>query len=276
MWFIYFLDAIGLVGIAVLFFASIIGSIFLFKYLIDRNGARIQAEHRHTGISTKKYYSVDLDKYSGLFRNIGLTISLAVCLAAFEFPSFEEQKLIDLGTVEAAPEEQIEIPPTQQNTPPPPPQIKAPQIVEVKNEEEIKQEVQINMDMEMDQETVIEEVEKTTVEAPKEEVVDEIFEIVEEGAEPIGGMSAFLKWVAENIKYPAQARRMNIEGKVVVQFVVDKDGSLTDIKVLRGIGGGCDEEAVRVLQKAAKWKPGKQRGKPVKQRMSLPISFKLQ
>jgi protein TonB len=274
MGFIYFLDAIGLAGITVLFFGSIIGSIFLFRYLIDKNGAKLEQEHRHTGISTKKYYSVDLDKYSSLFRNIGLSITLAVCLAAFEFPTFEDQQLIDLGTVESVAEEQIEIPPTQQNTPPPP-QIKAPQIVEVKNEEEIKEEVKIEMDMEMSEETVVEEIEQT-VEAPKEEVVDEIFEIVEEGASPAGGMTAFLKWVGENMKYPAQARRMGIEGKVFVQFVVDKDGSLTDIKVLRGIGGGCDEEAVRVLQKAAKWTPGKQRGKSVKQRMSLPITFRLQ
>jgi protein TonB len=199
---------------------------------------------------------------------------LAACLAAFEFPTFEEQQLINLGTVESSAEEQIEIPPTQQNTPPPP-QIKAPQIVEVKNEEEIKEEVKIEMDMEMDEESVVEEIEQTS-EAPQEEVVDEIFEIVEEGAAPTGGMTAFLKWVGENMKYPAQARRMGIEGKVFVQFVVDKDGSLKDIKVLRGIGGGCDEEAIKVLQKAAKWTPGKQRGKAVKQRMSLPITFKLQ
>ena len=68
---------------------------------------------------------------------------------------------------------------------------------------------------------------------------------------------------------------MNIEGKVYVQFVVDKDGTLTDVKALKGIGAGCDEEAVRVIQEAPKWKPGKQRGRPVKVRMVLPIIFKL-
>jgi protein TonB len=68
---------------------------------------------------------------------------------------------------------------------------------------------------------------------------------------------------------------MGVEGKVFVQFVVDKDGTLTDIKAVKGIGAGCDEEAVRVLKAAPKWKPGKQRGRPVKVRMILPITFKL-
>jgi protein TonB len=77
------------------------------------------------------------------------------------------------------------------------------------------------------------------------------------------------------MKYPAQARRMGIEGKVFVEFVVDKDGTLTEVKTVKGIGAGCDEEAVRVIQSAPKWKPGKQRGRPVKVRMILPIIFKL-
>lgn len=77
------------------------------------------------------------------------------------------------------------------------------------------------------------------------------------------------------MKYQNQARRMGIEGRVFVQFVVDKDGQLTEIKAVKGIGAGCDEEAVRVLKSAPKWKPGKQRGRPVKVRMILPITFKL-
>jgi len=68
---------------------------------------------------------------------------------------------------------------------------------------------------------------------------------------------------------------MGIEGKVFVEFVIEKDGSITDVKAIKGIGAGCDEEAVRILQSAPNWKPGKQRGKPVRQKMVLPISFKL-
>jgi periplasmic protein TonB len=98
---------------------------------------------------------------------------------------------------------------------------------------------------------------------------------VEESAAPKGGMAAFYKYVSEKMKYPAQARRMGTEGRVFVEFIVGKDGSISDVRAVRGIGGGCDEEAVRVLQSAPSWTPGKQRGKPVKQKMVIPIIFKL-
>ncbi|HEX6890078.1 MAG TPA: energy transducer TonB, partial [Chryseolinea sp.] len=104
---------------------------------------------------------------------------------------------------------------------------------------------------------------------------DQIFLVVEETAAPTGGMPAFYEYVGKKLKYPAQARRMGIEGKVFVEFVIERDGTITDVKAIKGIGAGCDEEAVRVLQSAPKWKPGKQRGKPVRQRMVLPIAFKL-
>lgn len=100
-------------------------------------------------------------------------------------------------------------------------------------------------------------------------------DIVEETAVPLGGFAAFYKEVANRMKYPAQARRMQIEGKVFVEFVINRDGSITEVKVLKGIGGGCDEEAVRVLETSPRWKPGKQRGLPVRQRMVLPIIFHL-
>jgi protein TonB len=109
----------------------------------------------------------------------------------------------------------------------------------------------------------------------EEEEVEEVFTIVEEGAEPVGGYEEFYKYIKKALKYPSQARRMGVEGKVYVQFVVDKDGSLNEIKVIKGIGAGCDEEASRVIQEAAKWKAGKQRGRAVKQRIVMPISFKL-
>lgn len=107
------------------------------------------------------------------------------------------------------------------------------------------------------------------------EEVEEIFTIVEVGAEPIGGYSAFYDFLNQNLKYPSQARRMGIEGKVYVQFLVDKDGTLTEIKVVKGIGGGCDEEAARLIGISPKWKAGKQRGKAVKQRIVIQIAFKL-
>ena len=106
--------------------------------------------------------------------------------------------------------------------------------------------------------------------------MDVIHDIVESMPSFEGGITEFYKFVGNNLKYPAQARRMGIEGKVFVHFIIDKDGSLSDIKVVRGIGAGCDEEVVRIVQKSPKWNPGKQRGRPVRVRMMLPITFKLQ
>ena len=110
---------------------------------------------------------------------------------------------------------------------------------------------------------------------PEEEVAETIFTIVEDPASPVGGNEAFYRFIYDNIKYPTQARRMGIEGKVFVQFVVEKDGTLTDVQAVKGIGAGCDEEAVRVVKAHPKWNPGKQRGQPVKQRIIIPITFKL-
>ncbi len=268
------LDTIGAIGVGIIFFGLIIGLTQLFRFIINKSGEKAIAEGTNdTNLLVKKYPSVDVNKYKGLLANIGLALSLLIVLAAFEFPDFEEQTLVDLGTLDADIEEQIEIPPTEQK-PPPPPKLQQPEIVEVPDEEEIEDEIEIELDVEIDEETVVEEV--ILDEAPEEEeVVDEIFEIVEENATPDGGMPAFLGWVAKNMKYPTQARRMGVEGKVYVQFIVDKDGSLTDVKVVRGIGAGCDEEAVRVIKTSKKWKPGKQRGRAVRQRMILPINFKL-
>lgn len=102
-----------------------------------------------------------------------------------------------------------------------------------------------------------------------------IFDIVEEMPQYPGGDSARIKFLNENLKYPEEAREQKIEGKVFVTFVVEKDGSITGVKILRGIGGGCDEETIRVIESMPKWEPGKQRGKKVRVRFNMPIIFKL-
>jgi protein TonB len=147
----------------------------------------------------------------------------------------------------------------------------------VPDDEEIKQEL-INLDSEITDLTVIAPpappMEVAAAPAEPEES-NEPFIVVENPPLPEGGFEGFGKYLQKNLKYPEQARRMNVEGKVFVQFIIDKDGSPTDITVLKGIGSGCDEEAVRVIKNMPKWTPGKQRGKPVRVRMSLPIVFKL-
>ena len=104
----------------------------------------------------------------------------------------------------------------------------------------------------------------------------EIVCLVEDGPEFPGGAEALYKYLVENIKYPEQAKNDGIQGRVYVTFVVEKDGSITGAKVLRGIGSGCDEEALRVVEAMPKWTPGKQLGEPVRVQFNLPIVFKLQ
>ena len=91
-----------------------------------------------------------------------------------------------------------------------------------------------------------------------------------------GGSAKLMEYIQKNIKYPMMARESDIQGRVFVNFVVEPDGSISNVAVLRGIGGGCDEEAVRVVNSMPKWKPGKQRGSAVRCAYTVPIIFKLQ
>lgn len=223
-------------------------------------------------MEAKKTEKADLEKKSTFFFSIGLVVTMVLVIMAFENKQYDESLAALVGKNTNTFEEMLEVPPTDL-PPPPPPQIQAPVIIEVPDEEKIEEEIDVKFDVEASEETKIQEVIVVAEEAKEE--VDEIFTIVEEPASPKGGMPAFYKYVGEKVKYPAQARRMGIEGKVFVEFVIGKDGSISEVRAVKGIGAGCDEEAVRIVQSAPSWTPGKQRGKAVKQRMVLPITFKL-
>lgn len=125
-------------------------------------------------------------------------------------------------------------------------------------------------------------VQKHSIEQPtqpiEETIVpdDSIYNIVEVMAEYPGGFEKMAEFLGKNIVYPEEAKEKNIQGTVLVSFVVEKNGKITDAKVVRSIGGGCDEEALRVVNAMPKWKPGKQNGKNVRVQFALPIKFKLQ
>ena len=102
-----------------------------------------------------------------------------------------------------------------------------------------------------------------------------IFTSVEQAPGFPGGDAKFIAYLSKSIRYPAIARENNVQGRVILTFVVERDGSLTDIKVVRGIGSGCDEEAVRALKASPHWKPGIQNGKPVRVQYSVPVAFAL-
>jgi protein TonB len=117
-----------------------------------------------------------------------------------------------------------------------------------------------------------EEVKIVAIEKPVEE---EIFTAVEQNPEFPGGQSAMYKFLGDNIKYPAAAQRANVSGRVFVKFVVEKDGSIGNVEVLKGIGFGCDEEAIRVIKSMPKWNPGRQNGKNVRVFYNMPVVYKL-
>ena len=104
---------------------------------------------------------------------------------------------------------------------------------------------------------------------------DTVYQIVEKMPQYTGGESALMKYVSENIKYPEKAKEDGIQGRVFISFVIEKDGSVSNVKVVRGIGGGCDEEAARVIAGMPKWQPGMQKGKPVRVNYMMPVFFKL-
>lgn len=225
-------------------------------------------------IEIKKNPKVDLNSKRGLIFSISMVITLSLVLYAFEWKQYDKSVVELTSRQTNVFETMIEVPST---VIPPPPEIivQQPQLVAVPDEEEVEEDIKFIFDVEVTEETKVEEYKP--IEMPKvvEEEADQIFVIVEENAKPKGGLSEFYQFVSSNIKYPAQARRLNVEGRVYVEFIVGKDGKISDAIAVKGIGAGCDEEAVRIIMAAPSWNPAKQRGKPVRQRMVLPITFKL-
>ena len=204
-------------------------------------------------------------------------MALAVLLCAF---NWKTNSKVEEGFVTVADEpvdEEI-IPITQQMMKPPPPPPPAPKLTDL---------IEI-VDQELD---IDEELEIQDAEADVENRTDysydydgagydegdygeeDVFQVVEDMPTFPGDIN---KWLGKNVKYPVIAQENNIQGRVTVQFVIEKDGSITDVKVLRGVDPSLDKEAVRVVKSMPKWKPGKQRGKPVRVSYTVPINFRLQ
>lgn len=225
-------------------------------------------------MEAKKTPKADLEKKRGLFVQIGLIVALAAMLVAFEWRTYDARQLDLAGRqAEAIEEEMIEI--TQQNKPPPPPA--PPPTTTLINivQDNVEIEDDFMIDAEANQLTEIPTYVPPAVTEEEEVAEAEIFTVVEDQPTFPGGDEARIRFLTNNIKYPQMARESSIQGTVYVTFVVERDGSVTDVRVLRGIGGGCDEEAIRVIKAMPKWVPGKQRGKPVRVQFNMPIKFTL-
>lgn len=225
-------------------------------------------------MEAKKSPKADLESKRSFFVQIGLIVSLAAMLVAFEWKTYDVEQIdVAARQVETVEEEMVEI--TQQNKPPPPPAPPAQTtLIHI-----VTDDVQVDDDLIIDAEatelTVIEAYTPPAVVEEEEVAEAEIFTVVEESPSFPGGDVARIKFLQENIVYPQMARESGIQGTVYVTFVVERNGNVTDVRVLRGIGGGCDEEAVRVIKAMPKWNPGKQRGKPVRVQFNMPIKFTL-
>ena len=224
----------------------------------------------------KKSPKADLEgkKTSNLL--IGAIMVLAVLFVGFEWSEREKKVTTDSGIQDVEFEEEI-IPITEQEQPqqaPPPPQ--APPAEEVLNIIENDSQVEESTIQVSDDTQAAVEVKYTPVEVEEEEVDEQqIFQVVEENPEFPGGMKECMKFLNNNIKYPQISQENGVQGRVIVQFVVNADGSIVDPVVVRGVDPYLDKEALRVIKLMPKWKPGKQRGKAVRVRYTQPVLFRL-
>ena len=226
-------------------------------------------------MQVKKSENASLEKDKLVYVLMGLVFTLSLVFVALEWTEKEVTKY-EVTDTEFLFEEEVEIQQTSQETPPPPPPP-AVQEVEVLNvvEDNVETEsIEVNTEDDKAEEVVI----AAPVEAPVEEEEEEvIFVVVEKMPEFPGGQQALFKYLSENVKYPVIAQENGIQGRVICQFVVNKDGSIVDVEVVRSGGDpSLDKEAIRVIKSMPKWKPGKQRGKPVRVKFTVPVSFKLQ
>lgn len=225
----------------------------------------------------KKSEKASLEKDKLVYALMGLVFVLSLCYVAMEWTQKEVTTYDEPEEIEAFQDEEMEdIQQTQQDTPPPPPPPAA-QEVEVLNVVEDNVETEsIEVISEDNPEDIVEIAPPVEVKE-EEEPEDVIFYVVESMPEFPGGTQAMYKYIGENLKYPVIAQENGIQGRVVCQFTVNKDGSLVDIEVVRSAGDpSLDKEAVRVIKSMPKWKPGKQRNQPVRVKFTLPVNFKLQ
>ncbi|MCH5175125.1 MAG: energy transducer TonB [Prevotellaceae bacterium] len=238
-------------------------------------------------MEVKKSKKADLEGQKGTGLLIGYIVALATMFACFEYTTREYVETdVVYATTSFVSEEEV-IPITQPIfTAAPPPPADAPQVAEILDIVDDNTEIQ---------EETIETSESTDQAitgptapvtgpviagppAPVQEESDEgeIFEVVEQNPQFPGGDQALMAWLTKNLKYPSVAQENGIQGRVMVSFVVNKDGSIVDPKIIRSVDPSLDKEAIRVVSAMPKWTPGRQRGKTVRVKYSLPVTFRLQ
>ena len=226
-------------------------------------------------METKKKTSVNLEKQKGFFLLIGFVMILGFMFIAFEWAK-QEITVYETGMGDGGPMDEDTIIITQRIEPPPPPApeppVIPPEIVIVENDVETESTDMINSETDKDEEI------KPVVFAIEEKDEDVIFVAVEKNPEFPGGIEALYKFLGKEINYPPAEKEMGIQGRVICQFVVNTNGSIVDVVVVKGVENGLalDNEAIRVIKLMPKWIPGEQSKKKVRVKYTLPVVFKIQ
>ena len=216
-------------------------------------------------MEVKKSPKADLEGKKTTWLLVGFVLILAAMFVAFEWTERDKQVTTDTGITEQE---------EQKQAPPPPEAPKVEEVLQIAENDANVEESTIQSSEENNQAV---EIKYVPVEVEEEEPEEQqIFQVVEEMPEFPGGMAECLKFIGKNIKYPTIAQENGVQGRVIIQFVVNQDGSIVDPVVMRSVDPYLDKEALRVIKMMPKWKPGKQRGKAVRVKYTVPVTFKLQ
>ncbi len=225
----------------------------------------------------KKSEKANLENKKFTWILIGLILVLAGHFVAFEWTQYEKEEvgdIIDAGDI-ILEEEIIPITMPEKKTVPPPPQAvtQAEVLNIVEDDAEIEETTIVSAE---DQAEFVEIQDDVPIVVEEPEKEEEIFQVVEDDPQFPGGMTELMKFLQKNIKYPPVCQEQGIQGRVIVQFVVNTDGSIVDANVVKSVNPHLDKEALRVVGTMPKWQPGKQRGKAVRVRFTLPVNFRIQ
>lgn len=227
-------------------------------------------------MEVKKSPKADLEGKKSTWLLIGYVVVLAFLFVAFEWT----QRDIKIDTSQAVADvifetEIIPITETPEQVAPPPPDAPTmADVLEIVDDKTEVEETVMAITEDVGQKVDVKYVPVQIIEEEPEEQT--IFEVVEQMPDFPGGQAALMQYLAKNIKYPTIAQENGTQGRVIVQFVVNKDGSIVDAKVVRSVDPYLDKEALRVINTMPKWKPGMQRGKPVRVKFTVPVMFRLQ
>lgn len=229
----------------------------------------------------KKSPKADLEKGKGLSLLMGVVVGLAILFVGFEWGTSDLKVATDTGIADIMTEEDIESTNQDEPPPPPPPPPPAPVAPEelnvVENDAKVEQADLASTEDDASKAQQQTYVPPAVVEhVEEEEASNTIFMIVEKQPEFPGGMAELMSFLNKSIKYPMVAQENGIQGRVTCSFIVEKDGSITGAEVVRGVDVSLDKEALRVINSMPKWKPGEQRGKPVRVKFNVPVNFRLQ